>query len=78
MAQFSHTSQTSQNIRKCRENISAKRFLMGVKNATVAMALAHSSVQSDELTLPVGVSIIHANAEQSNLIRQNAQMCHEL
>lgn len=42
------------------------------------MALAHSSVQSDELTLPVGVSIIHANAEQSNLIRQNAQMCHEL
>jgi hypothetical protein len=49
-----------------------------VKNGALALALSASTLEADELTIPIGVSIIHVDMEDADLIRQKAKMCHEL
>lgn len=78
MKHFLSSNRTYQNTSKHRVSRPMNQLFQRVKNGALALALSASTLEADELTIPIGVSIIHVDMEDADLIRQKAKMCHEL
>lgn len=71
-------SNTSRNRTNNLANTGAQRVLQYVRNAAVALTLSNWVLQADELMIPPGTSIVYANSEQADFLRERSFMCHEL